>query len=141
MNRKSGFTMIELMIVIVIIGILASMGGSTYIKSMSKGRDARRISDMQEVQKGFETYYAKSADQSYGATCPVMFTDPTIFPSMRAPTEVGNKLYTDFNCNSSSYCYCTGVEIPEKNGNSTNAKCAFFPTGLTTTHYCVQNVQ
>jgi len=61
MNKNNkGFTLIELLVVIAIIGLLASMIMVGLSSSRTKGRDARRIADLKEVQNGLEIYYMKS---------------------------------------------------------------------------------
>ncbi|OGE87568.1 MAG: hypothetical protein A3J07_05010 [Candidatus Doudnabacteria bacterium RIFCSPLOWO2_02_FULL_49_13] len=56
-NNRSGFTLIELLVVIAIIGLLASVitvaAGSARLKS----RDAKRLSDMQQIKSGLDIYY------------------------------------------------------------------------------------
>jgi len=60
MNKK-GFTLIELLIVVAVIGILASVVLVGLGPVQKQGRDARRISDLRQVQNGLELYYnAKS---------------------------------------------------------------------------------
>ena len=60
MNKNNkGFTLIELLVVIAIIGLLASMIMVGLSSSRTKGRDARRIADLKEVQNGLEIYYMK----------------------------------------------------------------------------------
>ena len=58
MNKK-GFTLIELLIVIAVIGILASVVLVGLGPVQKQGRDARRISDLRQVQNGLELYYNK----------------------------------------------------------------------------------
>jgi general secretion pathway protein G len=62
MNRKQGFTLVEVLIVISIIGLLASiilvgLGGFR-----AKGRDTRRITDLRSVQTALELYYTKFSE-------------------------------------------------------------------------------
>ena len=54
---KRGFTLIELLVVIAIIGILASIVLASLDSARKKGRDARRISDVKEIQLALELYY------------------------------------------------------------------------------------
>jgi len=55
MNKA--FTLIELLIVILIIGIFAVLGFSSYMNSIKSGKDARRKTDLASIQKALETYY------------------------------------------------------------------------------------
>lgn len=56
-HRKKGFTLIELIIVITIMGILATMIIGNFFTSLKKGRDARRKGDLDQIQKALEMYY------------------------------------------------------------------------------------
>lgn len=56
MNKK-GFTLIELLVVIAIIGILASVILASLNAARSKARDARRLSDLNQMQTALEMYY------------------------------------------------------------------------------------
>ncbi|HNW96624.1 MAG TPA: prepilin-type N-terminal cleavage/methylation domain-containing protein [Candidatus Paceibacterota bacterium] len=58
-NSNRGFTLMELLIVVAIIGLLASMILVGLSSFRTRGRDARRISDVKQAQNGLEIYYAK----------------------------------------------------------------------------------
>ncbi|MDD4412671.1 MAG: prepilin-type N-terminal cleavage/methylation domain-containing protein [Patescibacteria group bacterium] len=55
-KHKQGFTLIELLIVIVIIGILASLTIASLGTGRTKARDARRVSDIGQLQVALEEY-------------------------------------------------------------------------------------
>ena len=57
-NTKKGFTLIEILIVVAIIAILASVVLIGLGPTQQKGRDARRLSDLRELQTGIELYYS-----------------------------------------------------------------------------------
>jgi prepilin-type N-terminal cleavage/methylation domain-containing protein len=56
-NHQRGFTLIELLVVIAIIGILASIVLASLDSARKKGRDARRIADIKQLQLALELYY------------------------------------------------------------------------------------
>ena len=58
-NSNRGFTLMELLIVVAIIGLLASMILVGLSSFRTRGRDARRVADVKQVQNGLEIYYAK----------------------------------------------------------------------------------
>ncbi len=55
---KSGFTLMELMIVMVIMGILILVGLTSFMSSSQKGRDNRRKSDLRQIATALEAYYS-----------------------------------------------------------------------------------
>ena len=56
-NSKKGFTLIELLVVIAIIGILSSVVLASLNSARRKGRDARRVADIQQMQLALELYF------------------------------------------------------------------------------------
>jgi len=75
-NFKKGFTLIELIVVIAIIGILATIGVSSYSNILKSARDTKRLSDVKDVWKALLHYKITNGDTpstaSYGecsATC------------------------------------------------------------------------
>jgi general secretion pathway protein G len=55
-RRTSGFTLIELMIVITIILILLGMAAGNYTKSVHRAREAVLRDDLQELRKAIDNY-------------------------------------------------------------------------------------
>ena len=68
-NKKEGFTLIEILIVVAIIAILASVVLIGLGPTQQSGRDARRISDLREIQTGLELYYSKCGFYPGAANC------------------------------------------------------------------------
>ena len=52
-----GFTLLELMIVMIIMGILAVIGIQTFLSSQIKGRDATRKGNLRAITQALELYY------------------------------------------------------------------------------------
>jgi prepilin-type N-terminal cleavage/methylation domain-containing protein len=59
--RSSGFTIVELLIVIVVIGILAALVIVTYNGIQQKARDTERKTDIKALQGHLEAYWADNA--------------------------------------------------------------------------------
>ena len=57
--QKKGFTLIELLVVIAIIGVLASVVLASTNTARAKARDARRITDFNQLVLALEFYYDK----------------------------------------------------------------------------------
>ena len=105
MNRLSrGFTLIELLVVIAIIGILASVVLASLNSARVKGRDARRISDVKQVQLALDLYY--DTNQSYPAgsgsastTLTALVSSNYISTIPADPTNAGTYVYSYASAN------------------------------------------
>ena len=58
-----GFTLLEVLVVVAIIGILISIGTAAYTSAQKKSRDSRRQGDLRSIQNAFEQYYAYEQNQ------------------------------------------------------------------------------
>ena len=56
--RKRGFTIIELLVALAIIGLLASIVVASFGSMRERGRDARRMKDIESLQSGLAVYHA-----------------------------------------------------------------------------------
>lgn len=56
LRGRQGFTIVELLIVIVVIAVLSSVSVAAFSGVQQKTRDARRVSDMQAIVKALEMY-------------------------------------------------------------------------------------
>ena len=55
--KTKGFTLVELLIVIIVIGILLSISIVSYNGAQGRARDSVRQNDISEIAKGLEQYY------------------------------------------------------------------------------------
>lgn len=55
-KNKKGFTLIELLVVIAIIGLLSTLAVIALNNARQKARDARRITDIKQIQQALELY-------------------------------------------------------------------------------------
>lgn len=68
MKKQDGFTLIEVMIVVVIIGILAAIAVPNYIDYVTRSRIAEAIGPLGSLQTKMEQFYQDNAQ--YDGGCP-----------------------------------------------------------------------
>lgn len=59
-KKQTGFTIVELLIVIVVIGILAALVITTFAGIQKKARDTERTTDIKAIHAQLEAYYAQN---------------------------------------------------------------------------------
>jgi type II secretion system protein G len=67
-KSRDGFTIVELLIVIVVIGILAAITIVAYNGVQTRARDATRKSDLAVIAKAIQLYYADNGVYPPGST-------------------------------------------------------------------------
>lgn len=137
---QRGFTLLELLVVISIIGILITIGAAAFSTAQQRGRDGRRRADMKALQSGFEQYYAENTSYE---TCSTMAVDPYLPAGLPTdPKNTGSNVYnTSTGCSTTNYCVCAVLESSGA-GNAdapTGASCNFASGGGD--YYCVSNLQ
>jgi len=140
-KKPRGFTLIEMLIVITIIALLASiilvgMGGAR-----AKARDARRIADLRNVQNALELYFSSKSVYPSATTWDGLAT---------VLTEVNvNRIPIDPNPGS-GYQYCPGTDNlsytlaaqletddPALNDSFAPGACGGITCGKTNKGYCL----
>ncbi len=132
-KNQSGFTLLEILVVISIIGILIVLGAAAFSVAQQRGRDARRRGDMKAMQNAFEQYYAATGSVYAAGDCTGMQDQ---FSSNSLPTDP--KPSQSYTCVSTDSTYCACALLDETgSGNSTTNACGWGAGN----YYCVGNLQ
>ncbi len=134
-RKHRGFTLLELLVVIGIIGIIMALATVAYSSTQKSGRNSKRKQDLVAVQAALEQYYASNSFVYPSGDCSVAST----FLKSAWPTDPSDSASYDgvSGCTTTSYCICAEMEGAGVSGNS-GASCDF--SGLKT-YYCVANLQ
>jgi prepilin-type N-terminal cleavage/methylation domain-containing protein len=129
---KKGFTLLELLIVISIIGILVTVATASYSSSQKKARNSRRMSDMKSIQNAAEQYYSDNA-----ATYPATTTFGVTYLPSGWPNDPKPASYTyTYSTTGSTFVACATMEGAVGNASDTSGT----PV-VNGAYYCVKNLQ
>lgn len=98
LRKERGFTIIELLIVIAIIGILATLVLTNFQGAQAKGRDTVRKNDINSLYQKLEEYYNENG--SYINTAITTANASTLFPGIdggAVTDEDGTVISTTFS--------------------------------------------
>jgi prepilin-type N-terminal cleavage/methylation domain-containing protein len=144
LKYKKGFTLLELLIVISIIGILVTVAAASYTSSQQKARNSRRMSDMKAVQNAAEQYYSAQTSPAYPDQNNLA-SFGTYLPQ-GYPTDPKNNApfvytYVNQSGDTTTYCACAELEPAGSSdaGNSADSVCSWANSGRA--FYCVSNLQ
>jgi len=129
--KQKGFTLLELLIVIGIIGVLVALATVSYSATQKAGRDSRRKQDLIAIQNALEQYYSATS-YVYPTTCS---TAVSYLKSAWPTDPADGSAYPKQTCSATTYCICALLE-KTGSGNS-DINCGF--TGGN--YYCVGNLQ
>lgn len=106
-NKQSGFTFIELLVVITIIGILAAIGMASYRSANIRSRDTKRKADMEQIRSALEMYRADNS--TYPANLSSLET--TYIQEVPDPPLTSDSPYQDgYSRSGTTYTLCQTLE-------------------------------
>ncbi len=107
-SKTKGFTLIELLVVIAIIGLLSSVVLSSLNGARKKGRDARRMADLKQLQVAMELYYSQQTIPAYPATIAAVVSAGAIAAE---PKDPGTNAPYSYALKSDNQFYCLGATM------------------------------
>ena len=126
-----GFTLLELLVVISIIGILIAMGIASYSTAQKKGRDSKRKGDLKAIQNAMEQCYSLATEYptSVSGGSALVCTDSEstqVMDSVPQDPKSGNYSFT---LASDNYTICADLE-GDGDWVEGGAACEFSVTNL-----------
>jgi prepilin-type N-terminal cleavage/methylation domain-containing protein len=100
MKNARGFTLVEILVVVVIITILATIGTLTYAGFQSQSRDQKRSANANVIADSLERYYEKNGEypsiadvtSTDSAKIKTLFSDPSALVMPNAPSNTINSI-------------------------------------------------
>lgn len=116
MDRKKAFTLIELLVVIAIVGVLTAITVIVLQNARAKSRDAKRITDVKQIQTALELYFNDNGSYPTSITSTIatggtvyMTTYPTApIPADGDCTEENNNYTYSSDGSTYSISFCLG---------------------------------
>lgn len=138
---KKGFTLLELLVVIAIIAILASVGLGSYTRSQRKARDARRRSDLKQIQNALEQYYSINGSYPNSEDAVADYFSDGHYP--QGPQGEDYTPVGGWSGVSTSYTICVELEAEagncdNENGTSCPESC---PNNDACSYFCIWSLQ
>lgn len=144
--KKNGFTLVELLVVITIIAILATIGFTIFTNTQKSARDAKRRADIDAIATAMEVNYGRFTGGQYAGLC-----QSTAVPAYDCSGWFAGGLPTDPQASANvRYCWTgsgtcnntSGTAVASGNPPPNTASWVLCATlENSTTPYCVSNRQ
>ena len=129
MTQKKGFTLIELLVVVAIIGLLSTLSIVALNTARAKARDARRVSDVKQIQTALELYYNDKGDYP-STTASLSPAYMGTVPTPPTPADTGCTAATDYKYTYSSGTYTLNYCLGADTGGITKGVGTATPQGI-----------
>lgn len=143
-TRSQGFTLLELLVAVSIVGILSLIAFAIYTDVQKSGRDTKRRADIDAIASALSTQYTQGSVTPYPSVAPALFSNG-IIPSPPGGTAETDYIYvTKSDGNSwvtktvagNMFLVCAHLE--KSTGNASDANGTFVSTN-NGAYYCRNN--
>ena len=146
MRRAQGFTIVEVIVVVIVVGILATLGTFSFIRVQQNVRNDERTSDIMIISDALERYYEKNSvypscstmTQAIGTVANLLTIDESALTSPTAAqgtnsitcaalTSTGPDAYryvgdTTTECNAGTFCFEYTLQYKREGDNAIISK-------------------
>ncbi len=102
MNKNNGFTLIEILVVVTIIGLLTATAAVTYTAFLKQSRDAKRKTDLEQTRAALEMYRSNNNTYPVGSWTNLSVLTAPVTYIQSLPTDPKNPTYTYYYSGSAS---------------------------------------
>lgn len=133
--NPSGFTLVELLVVVSIIAVLSVIGITIFTGVQKGARDARRKADIDSIAKALEANYTSGSATPYLVLVGTMFSGGVVPDD---PQNTDTYVYTGKPAAATtSYTVCAHLE----KGNGGNSSATDGTAAVNGAYYCAKNQQ
>lgn len=135
--KQKGFTLLELLVVIGIIGVMMALATVAYSTTQRSGRDSRRKQDLIAIQNALEQYYSTNGFKYPDGSCNITEVKSNLKSNWPVDPLTGSDYTGVAVCSSTTgYCICGEMEGGSVGNSASNCN---WSGGKT--YYCVANLQ
>jgi prepilin-type N-terminal cleavage/methylation domain-containing protein len=137
-NNRNGFTLVELLVVLAIIGLLVSIGLASFSQAGVSGRNSKRKADIEMIRQGLVMYRSNNTGYPVGNVIGAITTPLAGFVNNPFPTDPKSSSTYLYDGTTAKFCICATLEGTNQGNASTapaNGTCAFGTGAL----YCASS--